>query len=125
MNVKILLVLTALSGFSSVALGAFGAHGLKAYLSSQMLSVYQTGVQYQMFHTLALLVIANMMLKDLNNLWLSITSISWLLGILFFSGSLYLLALTGTKWLGAITPLGGLLFLVGWLSLAIAAWKEL
>jgi uncharacterized membrane protein YgdD (TMEM256/DUF423 family) len=125
MNVKLLLILTALSGFFSVALGAFGAHGLKTHVSEAMLSVYQTGVQYQMFHTLALLAVVSIILKGVDSLWLKIASYSWLLGILLFSGSLYLLALTGIKWLGAITPLGGLLFLVGWLSLALATWKEL
>jgi uncharacterized membrane protein YgdD (TMEM256/DUF423 family) len=125
MNVKLLLILTALSGFFSVALGAFGAHGLKTHVSEAMLSVYQTGVQYQMFHTLALLAVVSIIFKGVDSLWLKIASYSWLLGILLFSGSLYLLALTGIKWLGAITPLGGLLFLVGWLSLALATWKEL
>lgn len=125
MNVKLLLILTALSGFFSVALGAFGAHGLKTHVSEAMLSVYQTGVQYQMFHTLALLAVVSIIFQGVDSLWLKIASYSWLLGILLFSGSLYLLALTGIKWLGAITPLGGLLFLVGWLSLALATWKEL
>ena len=125
MTAKILLILTALSGFTSVALGAFAAHGLKNRLSSELLGVFQTGVQYQMFHTLALLAVVLMMAQGINSTWLKVTSYSWLLGMLFFSGSLYVLALTGTKWLGAITPLGGLLFLIGWLSLALTAWKEL
>lgn len=125
MTAKILLLLTALSGFTSVALGAFAAHGLKNRLSTELLGVFQTGVQYQMFHTLALLAVVLMMTQGMNSIWLKVTGYSWLLGMLFFSGSLYVLALTGTKWLGAITPLGGLLFLIGWLSLALTAWKEL
>ncbi len=86
----------------AVAAGAFGAHSLKTVLSADMLAVFDTAVRYQMYHALALCV----------------------LGILLFSGSLYLLALTGVRWLGALTPLGGVVLMAGWASLAWGAWKK-
>jgi uncharacterized membrane protein YgdD (TMEM256/DUF423 family) len=117
------LLLAALSGFAAVALGAFGAHGLKARLGTDLLAVYQTGVQYHFYHTLALLAVALLALQapQLSSLRWS----GWLFaaGILIFSGSLYVLALSGVRWLGAITPFGGVAFLGGWLLLAVAAWQ--
>ena len=109
----------ALAGFLGVALGAFGAHGLRNRLSADMLAVFETGVRYQMYHALALLAMAALM--DRLNGWL-ITAAGWLFisGIVLFSGSLYALAFTGVTILGAITPLGGLAFLAGWACLAFA-----
>lgn len=95
-----------------VALGAFGAHALKNRLSPEMLAVFETGVRYQAYHALALLLLAALRGPDRAG-W------CFLAGIVLFSGSLYALALTGARWLGAITPLGGLLFLAGWLFLAL------
>ena len=120
---KSFLLIAAISGFLVVALGAFGAHGLKEKISADLLAVYQTGVLYQMFHTLALLAVALLMahLPQLGALRWS----GWLFvaGIVIFSGSLYLLALTGVRVLGAITPIGGVAFLGGWFCLIGAAWQ--
>jgi uncharacterized membrane protein YgdD (TMEM256/DUF423 family) len=113
------ILIAALAGFLGVALGAFGAHGLRNRLTPDMLAVFETGVRYQMYHALALLATAALM--DRLNGWL-ITTAGWLFvtGIVLFSGSLYALALTGVTILGAITPLGGLAFLAGWALLALA-----
>ncbi len=118
-----MLKLAALSGFLAVALGAFGAHGLKLYLSSDMLVVYQTAVHYQFIHTLALLVVAILMFQFPQVGLLMWAGLAFIAGIIIFSGSLYLLSLSGIKWLGAITPIGGLGFLVGWFLLFAAAFK--
>jgi len=115
------LLLAAFFGFTAVALGAFAAHGLKSRLSADMLGVFQTGAQYQMLHALALFALA-LLTKHTGSLAVLLCGLFWVLGIVLFSGSLYLLALTGTRMLGAITPLGGLSFLAGWLCLGIAAW---
>ena len=114
------LLLGALGGFLAVALGAFGAHALRSRLSPEMLTVFETGVRYQMYHSLPLLLVAAM-IPHLGG-WLVRTA-GWLFtaGIVIFSGSLYLLATTGVTILGAITPIGGLAFLAGWACLAIAA----
>lgn len=116
------LVIAALSGFFAVALGAFGAHGLKQRLSADMLAVFQTGVQYQFYHTFALLAVALLMLHMPANNSLRWSGILFIAGIAVFSGSLYVLSLSGVRWLGAITPLGGVAFMAGWLLLARAAW---
>lgn len=116
------LVLAALSGFLAVALGAFGAHGLKQRLTADMLAVYQTGVQYHFYHTFALLAVALLMLHMPTSGALRWSGLLFAVGIVVFSGSLYVLSLSGVRWLGAITPLGGVAFLAGWLLLARAAW---
>lgn len=102
----------AVGMFLAVALGAFAAHGLKARLSPDMLTIWETGVRYQVYHALALLLLGASRGPDRAG-W------CFLGGIVIFSGSLYLLALTGEKRLGAITPIGGLLFLAGWLLFAL------
>ena len=117
------LAVTAISGFITVVLGAFGAHGLKAMLSPADLAIWQTAVQYQMFHTLVLLAIA----LSVQQLGRRLSAYSgWLfgLGIVLFSGSLYVMAVTGIRQLGMVTPLGGLAFLCGWGLLAVAALKR-
>ena len=120
---RLFFIAGALSAFVGVAAGAFGAHGLRSHLSEEMLAVFETGVRYQMYHAFALFAAA----------WASgrwpgtlATAGGWLFlaGTLIFSGSLYVLSLTGQRWLGAITPLGGLAFLAGWLCLAAACWKS-
>ena len=112
----------SVSALVAVALGAFAAHGLKARLDAQMLAIFETGVRYQMYHALGLLAVAWAQTR-----WPGTPAIAagWLFiaGTLLFSGSLYLLVLSGTRWLGAVTPLGGLAFLAGWLCLAWAAAK--
>ena len=114
------VLIGALAGFIGVALGAFGAHGLRGRLTPEMLAVFETGVRYQLVHAVALLAVAGLMGRLSGSL---ITAAGWLFlaGMVLFSGSLYLLALTGITILGAITPLGGLAFLAGWACLAFAA----
>ncbi len=115
-------LLGSLFAFLAVALGAFGAHALKTRLSAPDLAIFETGVRYQMYHALALFVVA----------WASgrapsplISTSGWLfaVGILVFSGSLYALVLTGVRGWGAVTPLGGVVFLAGWLLLALGIWR--
>ncbi len=118
-------VFAAINGALAVALGAFGAHGLKGKISTELLAAYQTSSHYHLFHTIALLCLGSIMLRmaqDLAVLPLSIrvTAYCWMVGIILFCGSLYGLALGGPKWLGPITPIGGSLFIIGWLSLAVA-----
>ncbi len=107
----------------AVLLGAFGAHALKKVLSPDMLAIYKTGVEYQFYHALGLLLIGVIGFHIRSKyLWWSGLFIS--IGIIIFSGSLYVLTLSGIKALGAITPIGGLSFVVGWIFLAIAIWKR-
>ena len=112
------LVIAALSGFLAVALGAFGAHGLKDRLAPDLMAVYQTAVQYHFYHTLVLLAVAMLLLRYPQQGILVASGSLLVLGLLLFSGSLYALAWSGARWLGAITPLGGVAFLVAWLLLA-------
>lgn len=111
----------ALMGALGVGIGAFAAHGLRGRLTPEMLTVFETGVRYHMYHALALLLTAAMMAR-VNGRAVVIAGWSFLAGIVLFSGSLYALALTGVSTLGAITPLGGVAFLIGWLALLIAAF---
>lgn len=113
------LIVAAISGLLSVALGAFGAHALKNILDAHGRSVYEKAVQYQMFHTVALLAVG---LLQQSHAQFSGSGAGWsfLCGIVLFSGSLYMLAVTGAKWWGAVTPFGGLAFLLGWAWLAWA-----
>lgn len=120
--VRLFIFCAAFFGFSGVALGAFAAHGLKARLSVEHLAVFQTGAQYQMLHALALLGVALLALQVPGRLLLAAGSL-FILGILLFSGSLYLLTLLGVPRLGMITPLGGVAFLGGWLCLGLAALR--
>ena len=116
------LLLAAFFGFTGVALGAFAAHGLKARLSAEYLAIFHTGVTYQLIHALALFGVAILSVHLPGRL------VTWagglfILGILLFSGSLYILTLSGIGKLGMITPLGGLAFLAGWLCLGMTAWR--
>ena len=114
------LLLGAVAAFLAVALGAFGAHGLRGRLSPDMMAVFQTGVQYHMYHALALLLVSAMMSR-LGGWLIQTAGWAFAAGIVLFSGSLYALALSGVTTLGAITPLGGVAFLIGWACLAFAA----
>lgn len=113
------LLAAAISGFIAVAMGAFGAHGLKHLLSDYQLDIYKTAVHYQMWHTLLLALTAMLPTHRLLH-WVGVLLIA---GILLFSGSLYLLALTDVRWLGMITPIGGLAFLAAWALLAWIAYR--
>ena len=126
MKSKWLLSFTGLSGLTSVALGAFAAHGLKAKLSPYLLGVFETGVLYQFIHTLAIALCAILLLLNLGQKaqkYFFIAAICFIIGIFCFSGSLYALALTEIRWLGFITPIGGTLFIVGWIYFVVAALK--
>jgi uncharacterized membrane protein YgdD (TMEM256/DUF423 family) len=112
-------VLTALA----IMMGAFGAHALKGHLSEEMLTVYKTAVEYHIYHALGMLLVGILWKQ-----YPTATLITWsggmmMLGILLFCGSLYILSITGTRWLGAITPFGGVAFIVAWLLLAIDLWR--
>lgn len=115
------MLIGAVAGFLGIAAGAFGAHGLRSRLSPDMLQVFETAVRYQMYHVVALLLTATVIGRLGGARLLSLAGWSFVAGILLFSGSLYALALTGVSALGAITPLGGVAFLVGWACLAIYA----
>jgi uncharacterized membrane protein YgdD (TMEM256/DUF423 family) len=119
---RLFAALGSASACIAVAAGAFGAHALRARLPSDLLAVFETGARYQMYHALALLLVA----------WAAtrwpvppVRAAGWLFvaGTVVFSGSLYLLALTGVRALGAVAPLGGLAFLAGWLALAVGVWR--
>src|SRR5262245_35317535 len=117
------LLLGAVMGFLGVALGAFGAHALDATLkANQREGTFETATQYHMYHALALLAVAWSATRWPDNLtyW---AGYLFILGIILFSGSLYALSITNQRWLGAITPLGGLAFLAGWVCLGLAAWR--
>src|ERR1041384_1992167 len=113
------LLLGAVLGFLGVAFGAFGAHALRARLSPEMLAVFETGVRYQMYHVFALLIVAAAIGRIGDARLLLIAGWCFVAGIVLFSGSLYALALSDVRILGAVTPLGGLLFLIGWAVLAL------
>ncbi|MDZ7960385.1 MAG: DUF423 domain-containing protein [Aulosira sp. DedQUE10] len=118
------LSIAAVLGGLSVAGGAFGAHALKEKLSERSLEIFDTGARYQMYHALALLIVA-LLLSRTESPPATLIASGWLfiIGIAIFSGSLYALSLTGAKSLGAIAPLGGAAFIAGWGALAIAAWS--
>lgn len=117
------LMIGSLMGILAVIAGTFGAHGLDQLLSPEMLEVFETGVRYHMYHALAMIVAAVIHGQTKTNLP-SVAAGSFLAGIVLFSGSLYLLAVTETKWLGMIAPLGGTAFLVGWTALLFASLKK-
>ena len=120
---KIFLLAGSVAAALAVALGAFGAHGLRHKLGADLLAVYQTGVQYHFYHALGLLVIGVLSMQLPESAPLRWAGLLMLLGIVLFSGSLYLLAISGIRWLGAITPIGGIAFISAWLLMAIAIWK--
>jgi uncharacterized membrane protein YgdD (TMEM256/DUF423 family) len=110
---RLFLLLGAVYGLLGVAFGAFGAHALRSRLTPEMLAVYHTGVEYQFYHAFALLAVG-VLCTVRPEPGLGVAGWCFAAGVLLFSGSLYLLALSGTRWLGAITPAGGVLFLIGW-----------
>ncbi len=122
---KAFVVFAAISGLLSVALGAFGAHGLKSVLSDSSLDVYKTAALYQITHSLALLLVGIMLYQLPTAQLLKASGLSFIIGIVLFSGSLYILSITNIKILGAITPLGGVAFILGWAMLAVSAYQSM
>ena len=120
---KAWLLIGSIMGFLSVAGGAFGAHALKARLSTEMMEVFTTGTRYLMLHAVALLAVG-LLAERLGGTSLTVAGWAFTIGTLIFTGSLWLLAGTGTRWLGAVTPIGGLTLLVGWAALAVAVARS-
>jgi len=123
MNIKNILLSGAIFMALGVLLGAFGAHALKNSLSPEMLAVYKTGIEYQFYHSLGLLLIGVIGIR-LNSKWIQGSAILLIVGIILFSGSLYILSISGIKIIGAITPIGGISFVAGWICLIIGIQKQ-
>ncbi|MDH4172212.1 MAG: DUF423 domain-containing protein [Betaproteobacteria bacterium] len=119
----LIIALGALLAAAGVALGAFGAHALKARLPTEMLAVWSTGVQYHLWHALGMILVGLAAAVIPDGPWLRAAGLLLLTGIVLFPGSLYALALGAPKWLGPVTPLGGAAFLLGWLALVVAALR--
>ena len=120
---NLFISLASLSGLLAVAFGAFGAHALRGRLDAYAMGVFETAVQYHFYHSLALLAVGVLALSQPQTVLLKSSGWLFLLGLVLFSGSLYVLSLSGLKWLGAVTPLGGLAFIAGWGCLAATGWK--
>lgn len=120
---RLFIALGSINAALAVIFGAFGAHALKARISPEMLSVYHTGAQYHFYHAIGMLLIGVLATHFHNDGVLQLSGFLMLAGIVLFSGSLYLLAVTGVTWLGAITPLGGVAFIAAWVVLAVAALR--
>jgi uncharacterized membrane protein YgdD (TMEM256/DUF423 family) len=121
---KLFLILGGINAALVVMLGAFGAHGLKAKISADMLAVYQTGVHYHLFHALGLLAVGLVASQIADSVWLKWSGWLMLLGIILFSGSLYVLSVSGVRWLGVITPFGGVAFIAAWIVFVIAVARS-
>ncbi len=122
--IQIFISVAALLGGLSVAGGAFASHALREKLSERAIEIFETGARYQMYHALALLLVALLLSRaEAAQSILIASGIAFIIGVVMFSGSLYTLSLTSIKWLGAIAPLGGAAFIVGWSCLAVAAWS--
>ncbi|MGB3513524.1 MAG: DUF423 domain-containing protein [Microcoleaceae cyanobacterium] len=121
---KIFLVIASILGGLSVVAASFASHALKERLSQHFLDIFQTGARLQMYHSLALLMVALLLtVGESPQPVMVVAGYAFIIGIAIFSGSLYALSLTGIKWLGAITPIGGVAFIIGWSCLAIAGWN--
>lgn len=118
---RIFLAIASVLGGISVILGAFASHALKDRLSERALAIWETGTKYQMYHALATIAIALLLTRFPSSKLLMVAGYAFISGVVIFSGSLYALSLSGIKWLGAITPLGGVAFIIGWACLTIAA----
>ena len=123
MTPRLCIAIASMLGGLSVAGGAFGAHALKGQLTDKALATFELGIRYQIYHSLALLLVGLLWLQLPNNGWLGYASWAFIIGIVIFSGSLYGLSLSGIKVLGAITPIGGLALILGWGLLATAAFS--
>lgn len=120
---KLFLILGGINAALVVMLGAFGVHGLKAKLTAEMLAVYQTGVHYHLFHALGLLVVGLVATQIADSVWLKWSGWLMLAGIVLFSGSLYVLSVSGLRWLGMVTPFGGMAFILAWALFVTAVLK--
>ena len=120
---KLFLLLGSANAALAVMLGAFGAHALKSRMSESLLKVYQTGIEYHFYHAIGLIFIGIIAMNIPVNIWLKSAGYMMLVGIMLFCGSLYLLSIFNLRWLGMITPLGGLLFISAWVSLCISVFK--
>lgn len=120
--IKLFVVVGAIMAGLAVAAGAFGAHALEARLDERMLEVWETAARYQMYHALGLIAAA-WLGQQVQHSATTVAGVAFIAGIVLFSGSLYVLALSGIRWLGAITPIGGVGFIIGWAALAFAASK--
>jgi uncharacterized membrane protein YgdD (TMEM256/DUF423 family) len=121
---KIFLILGGINAVLVVLLGAFGAHGLKARMTAEMLAVYQTGVHYHLFHALGLIVVGLVATQISDSAYLRWSGWLMLAGIVLFSGSLYVLSVSGLRWLGMVTPFGGISFIVAWILFVVAIVKS-
>lgn len=121
---KLFLILGGINAALVVMLGAFGAHGLKAKLTAEMLAVYQTGVHYHLFHALGLLAVGLVASQIADSVWLKWSGWLMLAGIILFSGSLYVLSVSGMRWLGMVTPFGGAAFIAAWIVFVIAVARS-
>ena len=121
---KLFLILGGINAALVVMLGAFGAHGLKARMTVEMLAVYQTGVHYHLFHTLGLLAVGLVATQIADSVYLRWSGWLMLVGIILFSGSLYVLSVSGLRWLGLVTPFGGVAFIAAWIVFVIAIAKS-
>lgn len=120
---KLFLSIGAVCAALAVILGAFGAHGLKSRLAADMLDIFETGVKYHFYHSLGLLIVGLLAVHLPDSSYLKWTGWLMLAGILIFSGSLYILSISGIKWLGAITPIGGTAFIIAWILLLVAVLR--
>ena len=123
-SARFFILLGGINAALAVTFGAFGAHGLKSRITTDMLEVFNTGVQYHLYHALGLLAIGLLLLHQPSSVWLKRAGWIMLTGIVFFSGSLYLLAVTGIRWLGMVTPIGGTAFIASWILLFTAVLRK-
>ncbi len=120
---RFFLIIAAVSGLSAVALGAFGAHGLKGLLSAELMSAFQTAVQYHFYHTLAVVGVSLLLIPYPKRRVFVAAAWAFVVGLVLFCGSLYGLAFGAPRWVGPITPLGGVSFMAGWMLLVVGAWR--
>ncbi len=120
---RFFLIIAAVNGLSAVALGAFGAHGLKGILSVELMSAFQTAVQYHFYHTLALFGVSLLLIRYPKHSAFMTAAWAFVVGLMLFCGSLYGLAFGAPRWVGPITPLGGVSFMAGWMLLVVGAWR--
>ena len=120
---KLFLILGSINAAAAVSMGAFGAHSLKAKIPEDMLSVFQTAVQYHFYHALGLLIVGLLSMYLKPDRYIVIAGWMMFIGIVLFSGSLYVLSISGIRWLGIITPFGGIAFILSWIFVAVAIWR--